>query len=96
MLEKRLSDGRSFITGNTLSIADVIWVMKILRLDECGYPFKKCFPAVYSWFIRIRNRPAFISGVMGKHRAMNLAFRVKSRIENFLGKGLEKAVMNQF
>jgi len=92
LLEAKLEDGRNFITGNTLTMADVIWAMKILRLDECGYPFKKHYPAVYNWFGRIRDRPAFKTGVMAKHQGMNLAFRVKARAENLLGIGLEKAV----
>ena len=93
MLEDRLSDGRSFIAGATLTVADVIWAMKTLRLDECGYPFEKLYPGVHGWFKRVTKRPAFKSGVMGKHRGMNLAFRVKSRVENALGIGLEKAAI---
>lgn len=92
LLEANLEDGSSFITGNTLTMADVIWAMKMLRLDECGYPFEKLYPAVYNWFGRIRERPAFKTGVMENHRGMNLAFRVKARVGNLLGIGLEKAV----
>jgi glutathione S-transferase len=93
MLEKRLDDGRHFVTGNTLTMADVIWAMKVLRLDECGYPFAKCYPAVFDWFQRIASRPAFTSGVMAKNRGFNRAFRFKSKLENVLGVGLEKAVV---
>ncbi len=92
LLEAKLEDGRSFITGSTLTMADVIWAMKILRLDECGYPFKKHYPAVYNWFGRIRDRPAFKTGVMENHQWMNRAFRIKARVENLLGIGLENAV----
>ena len=91
-IESRLVDGRAFITGTTLTMADVIWAMKTLRLDECGYPFNEMYPAVHDWFNRIIARPAFRAGVMGKHSAMNLAFRIKSRTENLLGIGLAKAV----
>ena len=91
-IESRLADGRAFVTGNTLTMADVIWAMKTLRLDECGYPFKEMYPAVHDWFNRIIARPAFKSGVMGRHNAMNLAFRIKSRTENLLGIGLANAV----
>ncbi len=93
LLEKRLGEGRSFVAGNTLTMADVIWAMKVLRLDECGYPFSKCYPAVYEWFQRIEKRPAFQTGVMAKNRGFNRAFRFKSRVENMFGIGLEKAVM---
>jgi glutathione S-transferase len=82
------SDGRSFLTGDTLSTADIIWSMSVLRLDECGYPFQANFPRLHAWYSRIAERPAFREGVMGKHRAMNRAFRMKAAVENFLGVGL--------
>lgn len=92
-LAERLNDGRLFLAGNSLTIADIIWAMKVLRLDECGYPFSKRHPAVYEWYRRIYKRPSFQVGVMTRHRTMNRVFRVKSRLENMLGFGLSKAVM---
>lgn len=92
-LEVRLGDGRMFLAGNALTIADVIWAMKVLRLDECGYPFKERHPAVFEWYRRIYIRPSFQAGVMAKHRAMNRMFRVKSRLENLFGIGLKSSVM---
>lgn len=89
---KRFIDGRKFLTGDSLSIADVIWAMKVMRLDECGYPFSTHHPQVWAWFTRIRNRPAFQQGVMSNHKGMNRAFRIKSRVENALGFGLKQAV----
>ncbi len=91
-IENRLSDGRAFLTGSTLTMADVIWAMKILRLQECGFPFKDHYPALEAWYLRMYQRPAFRTGVMGKHRGLNFAFRMKSGIETLLGVGLAKAV----
>ena len=54
--EARLQDGRPFLTGATLTMADVLWAMKTLRLIECGYPFAACFPAYHEWFQRIAER----------------------------------------
>lgn len=93
LLEQRLQSGQAFITGQTLTMADVIWAMKVLRLDECGYPFPQLFPAVFEWFQRIHARPAFQSGVLGKHRFLNSAFRAKARVENMLGIGLRKPAL---
>ncbi len=73
-------------------MADVIWAMKMLRLKECGYPFEERHPALNAWFLRIYNRPAFQSGVMGKHRALNRVFRLKAKVENLFGAGLATAV----
>ncbi|WP_170287234.1 glutathione S-transferase family protein [Halioglobus maricola] len=91
--EHRLSDGRDFLTGSDLTMADVIWAMKTLRLIECGYPFEQCFPLYFAWFQRISQRPSFREGVMGKHRLMSSAFKFKARLENLLGIGLKREVL---
>ena len=88
--EQRLADGRPFLTGDAFSKADIIWAIKVLRIFECGYPFKKNFPALFAWFSRIQQRPGFQAGVMKKHRTIGRAFRLKSSIENLLGMGIRK------
>jgi len=93
--EQRLQDGRAFLTGNELTMADIIWAMKTLRLIECDYPFKQLFPAYFSWFKRVSERPSFREGVMGKHKFMSSAFRVKANIEQLLGIGLKKEVLKR-
>ena len=94
-LDQQLQDGREFLTGNHLTMADVIWSMKSLRLLECGYPFQQCFPAFYEWFLRIAARPSFQAGVMGKHRFMSRAFRAKATVEHWLGIGLKREVLKR-
>ena len=94
-LETRLDDGRAFLTGEHLTMADVIWAMKVLRLTECGYPFAPCFPQVQAWFERLSNRPSFTQGVMGRHRLMSRGFRIKASIENLMGIGLKREVLRR-
>jgi len=79
-LEQRLADGRMFLTGDTLSMADVIWAMKTLRLTECDYPFEQCFPRYQAWYQRIYNRRSFQEGVMGKHKFMNRGIGLKREV----------------
>jgi Glutathione S-transferase, C-terminal domain len=87
--DRRLAgDRRLFLTGNTLSRADILWAAKVLRIFECGYPFAQRFPALNGWFERVKARPAFHAGVLGPNLAMHRFFRVKSAVARMLGGGL--------
>lgn len=92
VLNAQMEDGRAFLMGDVLSIADVFWSMKVLRLIECGYPFAEHHPTLHEWYLRVYQRPAFQNEVMGKNRLGNRVFRAKAAIENVLGKGLNQAV----
>lgn len=89
--EKEFSDGRLFLMGDELTIADPFWAMKVLRLYECGYPFSTYHPKLWSWFNRIRERPSFQREVMS-YKLAHRAFRAKAGVETLLGIGLKKAV----
>jgi glutathione S-transferase len=91
-LDTQLGDERQFLMGDELTMADVFWSMKVLRLVETGYPFATHHPKLYQWYERIYARPAFQNEVMGKHRVANRLFRTKAKIETVLGKGLSQAL----
>jgi len=91
-LERLLrTDGRSFLTGDSFSVADIIWSLAILRIHECGYPFRKNFPALFEWYQRVSRRPAFQEGVLSRHKTLSTVFKVKAAVENLLGIGLAQA-----
>ncbi|MEM8660151.1 MAG: glutathione S-transferase family protein [Pseudomonadota bacterium] len=90
-LESRLGDGRHYLMGDEVSIADAFWAMKVLRLIETGYPIARVHPGVYAWYQRMARRPAFQQEVMGKNRGNYRFFKAKSSIENALGLGLNSA-----
>lgn len=92
-LDAQLGDGRLFLMGNTISIADVFWSMKILRLIETGYLFAELHPLLYQWFQRMYARSAFQNEVMAKNRLMNRVWRSKAAIERSFGKGLNNALI---
>jgi len=94
-LEGLLEDNREFLAGETLTMADVIWAMKLLRLEETGYPFARVFPRLQRWFERVASRPAFVDGVMGKHRKLSKVFKAKAKLEAMLGVGLQQVVMSR-
>lgn len=91
-INAQMRDERPFLMGDRLTIADAFWSMKILRLIETGYPFRKYHPTLYQWYRRIYERSAFQHEVMGKNRLNNRFFRAKAAIENSFGKGLNRAL----
>ncbi len=91
-LDTQLSDDRLFLMGDSISIADVFWSMKMLRLIETGYPFQELHPTLYQWYQRMYARPAFQNEVMAKNRTLNRVWRCKAAIERTFGKGLSKAL----
>jgi glutathione S-transferase len=91
-LNTQLSDGRKFLMGDTLTIADVFWAMKTLRLIETGYRFNVLHPELYQWYERMYARPAFQNEVMAKNRMLNRVWRSKAAIERSFGFGLHHAL----
>ena len=57
-LEDRLSDGRQFLCGDHMTIADIAWVVNINRMDLCGYPMRR-FPLLNTLFTQLRARASF-------------------------------------
>ena len=94
-LDTRLADGRGFLTGDDITMADIIWAMKTLRLMECDYPFAACFPNYHAWYERVARRPAFQEGVLGKHRLMSAAMTAKAKVERLFGIGLRREVLQR-
>lgn len=91
--EARLgADRRPYLTGESFTMADIIWCMNVMRILECGYPFGERYPQLSAWFERVRARPAFRDGVMRHHRGMHHLFRCKAALERWLGRGIKRVV----
>ena len=90
-LDSQMRDERTYLLGEDLTIADVFWAMKILRLIETGYPVAQRHPNLHRWYQRMYARPAFQNEVMAKNRISHRLFRTKAAIENALGLGLNRA-----
>jgi len=91
-LDERLQDGRMFLVGDSLSIGDIFWAMKMPRLIETGYPLAAHHVHLQAWYERIQARPAFQNEVMGRNRLSHRLFRVKAGIERRLGGGLNRSL----
>jgi len=89
----KLQDGRCFLTGSGLTIADIIGAMKTLRLAEYGFPFKLPFPAYFEWFMRICERLSFKEGIIRNHNSMSQTSKLSATLERLLGGGLRREVL---
>jgi len=89
-IDALLRDGRSWLCGEDFSMADVIWVVKVHRLDEAGYPFAAAFPHVKAWFDRARARPSFAEAIGRDLGAASRFLRVRGTVQNWMGRGLRR------
>lgn len=55
-------DGRAWIVGDTLSLADVAWVVDVHRFDLMRFPMG-LLPNLRRWYRRMRRRPSFQQAV---------------------------------
>lgn len=90
-VEGLLSDGRTWLCGETFSMADVIWAVKTLRIDEAGYPFADAFPRLEAWFTRVRTREGFREAIGRDLGAAARFMRMRGAVQNLLGRGLRTA-----
>lgn len=87
-VEGLLDDGRRWLCGERLSMADVIWTVKVHRLDEAGYPFAASFPGLRAWFDRASARESFHEAIGRDTGAASRFMRVRGAVQNLLGRGL--------
>jgi glutathione S-transferase len=90
-VEALLADGRAWLCGETFAMADIIWAVKVQRIDEAGYPFARSFPQISAWFDRVRSRPGFQEAIGRDLGAASRFLRVRGAVQNLLGRGLQSA-----
>jgi len=82
------SDNRPWICGDTFTMADIVWTIKMLRIKDCGYPFDKNYPLLTGWYNRATARQGFIEGVWRDVKLSSSMFRTKARIANLFNAGI--------
>ena len=87
-IEALLGDGRTWLCGEEFSMADIIWTVKVHRLDEAGYPFAASFPRIKTWFDRARSRESFREAIGRDTGAASRFMRVRGAVQNLFGRGL--------
>ncbi len=88
-VETLLADGRTWLCGETFTMADIIWTVKVQRIDEAGYPFATSFPLLAAWFDRARARPGFKEAIGRDLGVLSTFLRVRAAVQNVFGRGLQ-------
>lgn len=57
-LEDRLSDGRTWLTGEDFTVADIAWIPNFHRMDLLRWPLDR-YPFLSSWFQRASARDSY-------------------------------------
>lgn len=57
-LEEQLADGRTWMTGDHFSIADIAWMPNFHRMDLLRWPFER-YPHLNAWFARASARDSY-------------------------------------
>lgn len=61
-LDSRLSDGRTFLSGDVFSSNDIAWMPNMHRFHLMGWPFERT-PHLAAWFDRVAARPSYQTGL---------------------------------
>jgi glutathione S-transferase len=79
---------QSYLTGDTLSVLDVAWLIYAHRLSLAGYPFERLHPHIFAWKEKLSARPEFAREIeMLRHSKDQL--EANRRAQEQAGKTLE-------
>lgn len=62
-LEKALADGRTYLAGDTFSLADVSWMPNVHRFALFDWPFAK-YRLLSQWFERVQARESYKTALL--------------------------------
>lgn len=62
-LEQRLSDGRTWLSGNTFTLDDIAWMPNVHRFRLMDWPFELT-PSLNAWFKRVSKRESYGVGLL--------------------------------
>ena len=86
-LEQRLAQ-HPYLTGDSLSVLDIAWLIYAHRLSLGGYPFARLHPRVATWMEKLCARPEFATEIaMPPEAVTRLEATRRSQVE--AGKSLE-------
>lgn len=62
-VDKRLADGRPFLSGDQFSLSDIAWMPNVHRMSLMGWPFELT-PHLNAWFARMKERPSYRAALL--------------------------------
>ena len=77
-----------YLTGETLSVLDIAWLIYAHRLSLTGYPLARLHPHVFAWKERLASRPEFAKEI-APLRDSNEMLEARHRMQEASGKTLE-------
>jgi glutathione S-transferase len=87
-MENALADGRPWLVGNDFTIADIIVVPTIDRMNDLGLAkmWEGSFPHVTDWYAHVRQRPSFNKAYYPGSRISEVAaLTITPLAENVIG-----------
>jgi glutathione S-transferase len=77
-----------YLTGETLSVLDIAWLIYAHRLSLAGYPLARLHPHVFAWKERLASQPEFAKEI-APLRDSNELLEARRRTQEASGKTLE-------
>jgi glutathione S-transferase len=77
-----------YLTGETLTVLDIAWLIYAHRLSLAGYPLARLHPHVFAWKERLASRPEFAKEI-APLRDSNELLEDRRRTQEASGKTLE-------
>ena len=80
-VEAALADGRAYLLGADYTIADIVFVPTVVRMEDLGLDeLWADLPHVAAWFSRVQARPSFATAYMPGARVDPDAYTIKQGV----------------
>ena len=61
----RLADGRPYLLGSLFSIADIVFIPTVVRMEDLGLASMwRDLPVIQRWFEQVQSRPSFLAAYL--------------------------------
>lgn len=80
-VSRALADGRPYLLGDEYTIADIVLVPTVVRMEDLGLSHVWSHsPAIQNWFERVQTRPSFSVAYMAGSRVNPVNYTIKQGV----------------